>query len=49
MSVGKRRLSGPLRLSLLLTTKSEGNIKPTLIIQGRQKKKKNYQITHSSP
>ena len=35
--VGKRRLSGPLRLSLLSTTKSEGNKEPTLIIQERQK------------
>ena len=46
--IGKRRLSGPLRLSLLSTTKSEGNIEPTLIIQERQKNG-NYQITHSSP
>ena len=46
--VGKRRLSGPLRLSLLSTTKSEGNIEPTFIIQERQKNE-NYQITHSSP
>ena len=39
LAVGKRCLSGPLRLSLLSTTKSQGNIKPTLIIQGRQKEK----------
>ena len=40
INVGKQRLSGPLRLSLLSTTKFEGNIKPTLIIQGCQKNEK---------